>query len=301
MYQCPRVTRYKKITIIGVKIMDCFKGCLDSGFVMSLGITHLGSGSRGNATLITSDDCNVLVDCGFSLRQTEKRLKIADVEPKSVDSIVVTHHHKDHSGSALQASKKWGATLHCNLGTAKRMDWRPIEECTTFGNLERVEFSSKMSMLAIPVPHDDADNVALIASDGGGNRAAIVTDLGEAPKDLITHLSSCNHISIEANYDHSRLMGGPYPDSLKRRISGRGGHLSNAQTGRILREVCNRDLQSLVLCHLSEKNNAPHLAESEVLHAIGDAFEGNVSISKQSGPEFRYWTGQTEPSSMATA
>ena len=85
MYQCPRVTRYKKITIIGVKIMDCFKGCLDSGFVMSLGITHLGSGSRGNATLITSDDCNVLVDCGFSLRQTEKRLKIADVEPKSVD------------------------------------------------------------------------------------------------------------------------------------------------------------------------------------------------------------------------
>ncbi len=268
---------------------------------MSMRITHLGSGSRGNATLISSEDCNVLVDCGFSLRQTEKRLNIADVEPRSIDAIVVTHHHRDHSESALRASKRWGSSLHCNLGTATRMGWRPIEECKTFGNLERIEFSTKMSMLAIPVPHDDADNVALIASDREGNRAAIVTDLGEVPKDLVNHLSSCNHISIEANYDHSRLMGGPYPDSLKRRISGRGGHLSNSQTGDVLREVCHRGLQSLVLCHLSEKNNAPHLAESEVLLAMGERFHGNVSISKQSGPEFSYWSGQSEPSRLATA
>ena len=268
---------------------------------MSMRITHLGSGSRGNATLISSEECNVLVDCGFSLRQTEKRLKIADVEPDSIDAIVVTHHHKDHSESALRASKNWDASLHCNLGTATRMGWRPIEECKTFGNLERIDFSSKMSMLAIPVPHDDADNVALIASDGGGSRAAIVTDLGEVPQDLVTHLSSCNHISIEANYDHARLMGCQYPDSLKRRIAGRGGHLSNAQTGEVLREVCHRNLQSLVLCHLSEKNNAPHLAESEVLMAIGERFQGNVSKSKQTGPDFSYWTGQSEPCRMATA
>ncbi len=268
---------------------------------MGMRITHLGSGSRGNSTLVSSDECNVLVDCGFSLRQTENRLAKADVDPKSIDAIVVTHHHGDHSGSALGASKSWGAALHCNLGTANRMGWRPIEECTTFGNLERIDFSSKMSMLAIPVPHDDSENVAIIASDGSGNRAAIATDLGEAPNDLMSHLSGCNHISIEANYDHSRLVGGPYPDSLKRRISGRGGHLSNTQTGQILSEVCHPDLQSLVLCHLSEKNNAPHLAESEVLLAMGDKFVGNVSISKQSGPEFSCWAGQSEPSRLATA
>ena len=74
---------------------------------MGIGITHLGSGSRGNATLISSGEHNVLVDCGFSLRQTEKRLKIAGFNPDSIDSIVVTHHHKDHSASALNASKKW--------------------------------------------------------------------------------------------------------------------------------------------------------------------------------------------------
>lgn len=268
---------------------------------MGVGITHLGSGSRGNATIISSGECNILVDCGFSLKQTEKRLEIAGYEKESIDSIVVTHHHKDHSGSALRASKKWGAKLHCNLGTASKMGWEPAEECSTFGNLERIQFSPGLSMLPISVPHDDADNVALIASDGNGGRAAIVTDLGEAPHDLIKHLSGCNHISIEANYDHRRLIEGPYPDSLKRRITGRGGHLSNKQAGEILLEVLHDDLESIVLCHLSEKNNAPHLAESEVLMAIGDEFRGKISISKQLGPEFSYWTGQSGPSSIVSA
>jgi phosphoribosyl 1,2-cyclic phosphodiesterase len=268
---------------------------------VGIGITHLGSGSRGNATIVSSGNCNVLVDCGFSLKQTEKRLSIAGFESESIDSIVITHHHKDHSGSALRAAKKWGSNLYCNMGTAKKMGWDLEEECKMFGNLERVQFSSELSMLPIPVPHDDADNVALIASDGSGDRAAIVTDLGEAPHDLIKHLSGCKHISIEANYDHQRLVSGPYPDSLKRRITGRGGHLSNRQAGDILLEVLHEDLESIVLCHLSEKNNAPHLAESEVLMAIGDEFTGNISISKQLGPEFSYWTGQSEPTNIAVA
>jgi len=268
---------------------------------MGIGITHLGSGSRGNATLLSSNGCNVLVDCGFSLRQTEKRLNLVGIEPESIEAIVVTHHHKDHSKSALNASKKWGSSLFCNNGTAARMGWSPLEQCITFGNLERVEFSSKLSMLAIPVPHDDSDNVALIASDRSGDRAAIVTDLGEATNDLLDHLSGCKHISIEANYDHSRLINGPYPDSLKRRITGRGGHLSNTQTAQILRKVVHSKLESLVLCHLSEKNNAPHLAESEVLHSIGDEFDGSVSIASQKGPEFSNLTGQIDPLRLAIA
>ena len=90
-------------------------------------------------------------------------------------------------------------------------------------------------------------------------------------------------------------MSGPYPDSLKRRISGRGGHLSNAQTGQVLNEVMHEGLESVVLCHLSESNNRPHLAESEVLMRICDSFTGDLSISKQSGPEFTHWLGQSEP------
>ena len=268
---------------------------------MSIQITHLGSGSRGNSTLLSSSGTNVLIDCGFSMKQTEKRLEIIGIEPEKVDSIVITHHHKDHSGSALQASKKWESDLHCNLETSGRMGWIPTDECKIFANLEMVEISPSLRILAIPVPHDDADNVGVVASDGRGNRAAIVTDLGEATHELKSHLRGCNHISIEANYDHSRLINGHYPDSLKRRISGRGGHLSNVQTSEILREICNENLESLVLCHLSEKNNAPHLAESEVLMSIGEEFSGDIAIYRQIGPELTHWTGQSEPENVVVA
>ena len=267
---------------------------------MGMEITHLGSGSRGNSVLLSSGGTQVLVDCGFSLRQMENRLLLAGVEPQSIDAILVTHHHSDHSRSAKRASEKWAAALHANLGTATKMGWQPISECRTFGHLDRIEISEDLSLLPIPVPHDDADNVAVIATNGDGRRAAIVTDLGEPTVELKKHLSGCSHISIEANYDHKRLMGGPYPESLKRRIAGRGGHLSNMQTAQTLAEVLSDVVDSVVLCHLSEKNNAPHLAESEVLMHIGEYYSGSLSISKQEGPEFSNWLGQTDPEKVSS-
>ncbi len=257
---------------------------------MSLEITHLGSGSRGNCAIINSDDTRVMIDCGFSIKQTEKRLRSLDLNMSDIDAIVVTHHHQDHSKSAMGVSKKWNTPLYCNQFTAKRMKWES-EECNIFENLERIDISSKLSILPIPVPHDDSDNIAVIASDKNNHRAAIVTDLGESTDELIKHLKGCEHISIEANYDNSRLMNGPYPDLLKRRISGRGGHLSNEQTSKILERVCHPKLESIVLCHLSEKNNAPHLAESEVLMGIDEKFFGEIAISSQNGPDFTHSIG----------
>jgi phosphoribosyl 1,2-cyclic phosphodiesterase len=92
-------------------------------------------------------------------------------------------------------------------------------------------------------------------------------------------------------------MKGPYPDSLKRRITGRGGHLSNSQTAEILREVMTPELKTIVLCHLSDKNNAPHLAESEVLMRIGEEYKGVIFISQQSGPDFKITIGDETLSS----
>jgi len=275
--------------------MDSFKEGIEpvAYDCMGMSITHLGSGSRGNSTLLISGETKVLVDCGFSLKQMESRLLLAGVEPQSIDAILVTHHHSDHSRSAKRASQNWETSLHANLETANKLGWQPIIECRTFGHLDRIEISEELSLLPIPVPHEDADNVAVIASNGDGRRAAIVTDLGEITLELKKHLSGCSHISIEANYDQNRLMSGPYPESLKRRISGRGGHLSNTQTGEVLAEVLGDELESIVLCHLSEKNNAPHLAESEVLMHIGDRYSGNIYISKQQGPEFSNLLGRT--------
>ena len=268
---------------------------------MGLEITHLGSGSRGNATLLSTGETRVVIDCGFSLRQMESRLAMAGVSGESIDAIIVSHHHSDHSKSAARASKKWGARLYSNLETAMRLGLEPISEVRTFEGLERLHIADDLSLLPVPVPHDDADNVGIIASNGDGRRAAIVTDLGEPTVELMKHLGGCQHISIEANYDLGRLISGPYPPALKRRISGRGGHLSNEQTSDILAEVLHPDLRSIVLCHLSDKNNAPHLAESEVLHQIGEDFDGVLSISGQEGPEFSNWLGQSETEPVTTA
>jgi len=261
---------------------------------MGLEITHLGSGSRGNSTLLEYGESKILIDCGFSLRQTELRLRRVDVDPKSIDAIIVTHHHGDHARSALNASEKWGATLYSNTETAIKMGWTPITECRTFGDLERVEISEEISFLPIPIPHDDAENIAIIVSSSDGNRAGFVTDLGEATVELKRHLKGCMHISIEANYDHGKLMQGPYPDSLKRRITGRGGHLSNSQTADIINEILTPNLNTIVLCHLSEKNNAPHIAESEVLMQIANEFKGSIFISGQDGPDFKIIVGEKE-------
>ena len=267
---------------------------------MGLEITHLGSGSGGNSTLLATETTKVLVDCGFTLRQMELRLALSGVDPQSIDAIVVSHHHSDHSKSAMRASKHWQADLHSNQETAMRLGWQPISEVRTFEGLQRLEISDELSLLPVPVPHEDAENVAIIASNGDGRRAAVVTDLGEATVELMRHLAGCEHISIEANYDPERLLAGPYPERLKHRISSRGGHLSNPQTADILMELLHPDLKSIVLCHLSEKNNAPHLAESEVLLQIGDRFNGDLSISAQKGPEFSHHLGQSEPEQISS-
>ena len=167
-----------------------------------------------------------------------------------------------------------------------------------FESLEALEFADDLALLPVPVPHSGADNVAFIASHRG-ERGAVITDLGSWTDELVNHVSGCQHISIEANYDNNRLWNGPYPMRLKDRIAGRGGHLSNDQTGQFLSHVVDKNTRSIVLTHLSEKNNAPHLAESTVLYHLDDLFEGDIQISLQDGPEFTHHIGQTESERVA--
>ena len=169
-----------------------------------------------------------------------------------------------------------------------------------FDALDMVRVGDDLAVLPVPVPHSGSDNVAFVASHGG-ERAAIITDLGSWTDELVTHVRGCEHIAIEANYDHDKLMNGPYPYSLKDRISGRGGHLSNDQTGAFLAEVCAPATRSISLTHLSEKNNRPHLAESTVLYHIDEVFSGDITISLQDGPEYTHYIGQSEEESPTKA
>ena len=143
--------------------------------------------------------------------------------------------------------------------------------------------------------------MGFIASKGGGERAAVFTDLGSWTDEIIQHLKGCAHISMEANYDQRKLWNGPYANSLKERISGRGGHLSNTQSGELLSKVVNNRTKSIVLSHLSNQNNRPHLAESTVLYHIDEIFEGDIAISLQDGPSFSNFVGQSDPEILTTS
>lgn len=261
---------------------------------MTLSITHLGSGSRGNATLLATDEKKILLDCGFSGRELERRLALLEMKPEELDGILISHHHSDHCKGAAIVQKRWNVPIWANFETCARMGLDPVNECTLFEALERVDFGSELSVLPVSVNHDGADNVGFIASHNG-ERAAVVSDLGSWNDELARYMSDCVHISVEANYDTNKLWNGPYPERLKQRISSRGGHLSNRQTASLLANVVSDKTRSIVLCHLSEKNNAPHMAESEVLFEIDEIFSGDLSISTQTGPDFSHYLGQAEP------
>lgn len=256
---------------------------------MSLRITHLGTGSRGNSTLLETDDVKVLIDLGFSGAQLQKRLAMLNIKPEDIDCALLSHHHGDHGGGATIAQRKWDMQILANERTAQELDLDPLKT-SYFGALDVIRIGDELSILTVPVPHSGSENVAFVASYGG-ERAAIITDLGSWTDELIKHVYGCEHISIEANYDDQKLSAGPYPYSLKERIRGRGGHLSNSQTGQFLAEVSTESTRNIVLTHLSEKNNSPHLAESTVLYYISEVFEGDIYISLQDGPEMTHYIG----------
>ena len=255
---------------------------------MTMTITHLGTGSRGNSTLLETPNAKVLIDQGFSGTQLAKRLARLQLTPEDIDCVFITHHHGDHGGGAKVVQTKWNIPVLANERTALELDLVP-ELTTFFEALDLVRVGDDLAVLPVPVPHDGSDNVAFVASHGG-ERAAIITDLGSWTDELVAHVRGCEHISIEANYDHNKLMYGPYPYSLKDRISGRGGHLSNEQTGRFLSEVCTESTRSITLTHLSEKNNAPHLAESTVLYT---SMKCSLATC-----EFRRRTGRIFPTTL---
>ena len=137
---------------------------------MGMSITHLGTGSRGNATLLSSGSSHILVDQGFSGVQLEKRLNMLDVSPNDLEAIVITHHHGDHGGGALIAQKRWNVPVYANHRTISELGLLP-DRTHHFEALDVLQFSQGISLLPVPVPHSGADNVAFVASHAGERSA----------------------------------------------------------------------------------------------------------------------------------
>jgi phosphoribosyl 1,2-cyclic phosphodiesterase len=228
-------------------------------------VSILASGSSGNATLFEAGGARVLVDAGLGPRALAARLRDAGCEGRP-DAIVVTHAHKDHLGHCLRLARGYRIPVYASEATARIEALHGREEVRVYSAREPFAIGG-IIVSPTPLPHDAAQ-VALVI-EGGGRRAAIVTDLGEVPPSLPRHLDGCDVLLLESNHDAEMLERGPYPWFLKKRVASARGHLSNAQAHALLKRL-SPATHTVVLMHLSRTNNLPELA----LDSARDALRG---------------------------
>ncbi len=230
-------------------------------------LASLGSGSKGNATLVKYESSIILVDCGFSLKQFRQRLDRFELSPENIDAILVTHEHSDHSGGIVRLANNYDIPVWATRGTARRVfekDFRYRHLCggqsVSIGGLD---------VLPVTVPHDAGEPVQFIFQDRGGKKLGILTDTGHITNHISSAYDRLDGLLLEFNYDPKMLDLGPYPYAIKQRVSGDLGHLSNNQSLSLLQNINTSQLSCLVAGHISENNNSHELV-AEQLRQLDD-------------------------------
>ena len=241
---------------------------LDSGPPLRIGV--LGSGSGGNAVVIESGSDRLLIDAGFSCRELVRRMKRLDFDPATLGGVVLTHEHVDHCRGVDRFARKFRLPVFATEGTLAGTGLR--EEVARSAVMI---FSGKPCEVAgfrvepFLLPHDAREPIGLVVEDSRGRRVGLVADLGCRTSLAWGRLKDLDVLLLETNHDLDLLRNGPYPWSLKQRIAGRHGHLSNRDAADGLPELMGDRLRWVVLYHLSETNNLPALAAS----AIGEVLD----------------------------
>ena len=268
---------------------------------MSLRVCVLGSGSKGNATLVATDKTRLLVDAGLNRRQTYARLAAAGERTDGFDAILISHEHSDHVNGLRLLATDWAAPVYISHLTREAIAWGAPPEARDrrpalnwevltpgvkfiVGDIEVTPFS---------VPHDAIDPVAFTL-EADGIKVGVVTDLGYIPEVVKQRVQSCHCLIFESNHDLDMLKVGPYPWEVKQRVMSRHGHLSNLATAGFLTEDFDGTAQVLILAHLSETNNHPEIARLSAQQALEQRCRGQVAalhIASQSAPTEVFWFG----------
>ena len=246
----------------------------------------LASGSGGNACYVETAQSRIMIDAGLSRRELLRRLELIEIDPRTLDALIITHEHTDHVKGAGPLARLLDIPVYINSPTLKK-------SVKTLGNISKpVSFHTGQSITINDLRvetftkcHDAEDPMGLIICSNN-MRLGLVTDLGRSTRLVEERLKNCHSLIMEFNYDPSMLEDGPYPLHLKKRIRGPEGHLSNQQAAELLGAVAHEDLQRVVLAHLSETNNKDERAIQEAQDAL--AREGlndtEILVSRQDCP-----------------
>jgi phosphoribosyl 1,2-cyclic phosphodiesterase len=232
-------------------------------------ICILASSSAGNATFVASERTRLLVDAGLSRREIAKRLAAIGENLDNLDAILITHEHCDHvSGlSALARKACRPLPVYTTDGTAQFIDWEGKQPAVEVFGAGRSFTVGDFDVASFTIPHDAVDPVGYTLSCCGV-KIAIATDLGYITDSLRIHLRGTDVVILESNHDLEMLRVGPYPWSVKQRVMGRRGHLSNEVAADFIARDLDTSVSTLILGHISEHNNHPELVRGLGIKAL---------------------------------
>lgn len=245
-------------------------------------LASLGSGSKGNGTLVRLGDELLLVDCGFTLKQAEYRLNRLELAGGDITGILVTHEHSDHLSGVAGLAHKYRIPVYATYGTANARDLplpvRIIDPQRSFS-------VGEVSVTPVTVPHDAQEPTQFVLSHASG-KVGVLSDLGCVTPHVVESYSGCNLVLMEANHDWTMLMNGRYPQRLKQRVGGDHGHLNNQQAADLLARIAHPGL-SVVLGHVSQENNDPGLVD-EAFAPLGEQVASLIQADQDYGIAWQF-------------
>lgn len=241
-------------------------------------LASLGSGSKGNATLIASREALVMVDCGLGIREATARMAQLGIKPEALDAILLTHEHGDHIKGVRSLARRYGMPVYGTAGTWLGGKLGDVANYC-FVVPEKPFSIADLEIDPITVPHDAREPIQFVIT-AGQHRIGLLTDLGHITAHIRQRFARCDALFLECNHDLRMLAEGPYPPMLKRRVGGNWGHLANTQAQALLAFWGTDRLQHIVASHLSDKNNRPELA-LDALRPLLDGAEERLHISSQ--------------------
>ena len=233
--------------------------------------SSLGSGSRGNALIVESNGTRILIDCGVTLRTLHAGLARLDLSPESIDAVFITHEHGDHIKGLKSLARQFSMPLYMTHGTAIKSGLDHLPQMNILNQFTPVAIGNLL-VQPVTVPHDAREPCQFVISAQAATgqsikKLGVLTDLGSYTPHIIESYQNCDAMILECNYDEAMLENGPYPMSLKQRVKGNWGHLSNGQAASLLSKLQHQNIQWLVVAHISQKNNAAKIA-CETIKAV---------------------------------
>ena len=222
-------------------------------------LSVLASSSKGNSSLVCTPECNILIDAGISARRIKLALEECGLHPNQLDAILITHEHHDHCRGLGQLDKKHQLHLYCTRHTGHDLRGKAPNAIMTYLTTYEPFTIKDLCITPISTHHDALDPLGFTI-EHKGLRLGYVTDTGHVCDKMIQELQGLHGLYLESNYDPDMLQNSGRSHALIGRIANNFGHLSNNQAAELVKKIAGKELQHLILGHLSPDCNSPQLA-----------------------------------------